>query len=67
MRTPQPNVRQSLGKRGRKGCKNHRGKNATTKPIESTNLGLYGLTETEQPARKPAWDGPRLSTYDTVV
>jgi hypothetical protein len=37
-------------------------KDITRKPAKSTNLGTYGLADTEPPTRKHAWNGPRPST-----
>ena len=38
-------------------------KDTTRKPIESTNLGLEGLNETEPTTREHAWDESRPFTY----
>lgn len=58
-REPEANIGQSLGnpvERGRKECRSQRVKDTRGKPIESTNLGPEGLTETETPTREHAWD-----------
>ena len=38
-------------------------KDTTKKPTESTNLGPWGLTEMELPAKEHAVTGPRFRTY----
>ena len=38
-------------------------KDTTSRPTEPTNLGPWGLTETEAPTKEHAWAGPRPSTH----
>ena len=57
-RDPQPNIRlgESYGRGGGRIKGDREVKDTTRKPTESTNLGPWGLTETEPPTRKPARD-----------
>jgi hypothetical protein len=51
-----------LGKSGRDRKSEEGGgvKHTTRRPIATTNLGPWRLTETETPTKEHAWAGPRL-------
>jgi hypothetical protein len=61
MQRPIPDIRQSSGslQESRKGLRIGQGKDSTRRPTESTNLGLWGLTETEPSTKEHVWTGPR--------
>jgi len=44
-----------LLRRRKADCRSQGVKNTTRKPIESTNLGLMGLTESERTIHEPTW------------
>jgi hypothetical protein len=62
-RHPQPDIKWNLGnsveeREGGRGVKD-----TTRKPTASTNLGPYGLIETDLSSREHVWDTPRPSAH----